>query len=165
MRQGLLAILIVALLLPGCGWRLRGAGVDLTGLSIQLQVNRDRVEPEFIDALTRSLRSSGVELVDDPDAAEGRLEISNVARGRRVTTVDARARANEYEVSYNVSFRVFDAEGEPLTVPQTYQASASYAYDREDVLGSRSREDRLVENLRETQARRVVARLSLLRAQ
>lgn len=131
-----------ALLLAGCGFKLRGAPDWPPELS-PIYVGGLGTRDPFYLALAQNLRSAGVEILDarSPEFAE--LRVVSLRERRRVLSVTGAARISEYEL-----IRVLDAE---LRVPGVaeaqplgpLQASRVYVFDASAVLSQSEREEEL----------------------
>ena len=160
-RQQAIAILLVSLLLsmlPSCGFHLRGDYKlpEQMKLTYVQAANRNS---ELIRHLKRTLRSSGVQLVDSQQQATAVLHISHEKTGRRVLSVDAQGRAREYELAYSVSFRV-SSETDFAVGEQTLQLERDFLFDAEDVLAKSSEESLLVRDMQVDMVRMMMRKLS-----
>ena len=110
--------------LVGCGFHLKGtnpsiAPVAYSKMSLALPSNAEELE----EKLSIHLGTAGVQLSNDPNAyvlrvldyTPRRLELN----GKLVETL----------LRLSVTFRIEDAQGNPITEPRTVMASRSYQYD------------------------------------
>ncbi|MEF8834040.1 MAG: LPS assembly lipoprotein LptE [Halofilum sp. (in: g-proteobacteria)] len=163
-RARLVAILILATILTACGWHLRGS-YDLP----------PEVTPVAVDGgggvaneLRDSLRATGALARSAEEPAASRLEILEENESRRVLSVDADGKVNEYEVRYEVRWQLTakgsdDKSRRILIAPGTLEANRSYDYSANAVLSRDEQEKRLIENTRADIARRILFRLRGLR--
>lgn len=110
--------------LTGCGFHLKGtspnvAPVAYANMSLALPQNTEELE----EKLNIYLGAAGVRISNNPnnyvlrvlDYSPRRLELN----GKLVETL----------LRLNVTFRIEDAQGNPVTEPRTVMASRSYQYD------------------------------------
>lgn len=161
MRRGLWigALLVVAL--AGCGFHLRGAGPGGAGLPVTFLQNNG-VGNEFVVDLRRALRSADAELAADPAVAEAVLTISGENRSRRVLSVGANGKVQEYELHYAVTFSISDASGTELLPARTASQTRAYAFDETDVLAKQSEEGLLYRDMRRDVIGEILRRLRLV---
>lgn len=136
-RRG--AIALLALLAPGCGFRLRRWDWAAAVQAVRVEVDRSI---DLDDDLLSALRSAGVSTADgDADVI---VALANQRDERRSVVATRSGRAAEYELSLQIEFTVFDAEGEALTPTRTLRSERVVRLDRDNIVGS-SEEQALVE--------------------
>ncbi len=155
LRYPLLALLLATL--GACGFQLRGTG--------QARVD---VESAHVDAargvrLARtvedSLRSAGVELAAEPDAAAYVLRLTDEQRNRRAASVTGQARVAEYEMSIGVRLAIH--RGQETVLPATsLLVERVYRIDRENLTGSSEEQALLVEEMERDLAQQVLRALT-----
>lgn len=149
-----------ALLLSGCGFQLRGEA----NLPPEMGRTQMIVNDEY-GTLARRVRvileRSGVQFV----AAEQATAILEIPQNEVVTevlTIADNARAREYRVTYTVRFRLTDAEGRELIDWQTLRQAREISFDEQQILASAREQEYLRDELAETMAQLLVARLESL---
>jgi LPS-assembly lipoprotein len=149
-----------ALLLSGCGFQLRGKA----NLPPEMGRTQMIVNDEY-STLARRVRvileRSGVQFV----AAEQATAILEIPQNEVVTevlTIADNARAREYRVTYTVRFRLTDAEGRELIDWQTLRQAREISFDEQQILASAREQEYLRDELAETMAQLLVARLESL---
>jgi LPS-assembly lipoprotein len=160
MRGAALLAVIGALLLSGCGFQLRGKA----SLPPEMGHTQMIINDEY-STLARRLRimleRNGVQFV----AAEQATAILEIPKNQVVTevlTIADNARAREYRVTYTVQFRLTDAAGHDLISWQTLRQSREISFDEQQILASSREQEYLREELAETMAQLLVARLESL---
>ncbi len=133
--------LFIALLLQGCGFHLKGARTVsplLAGLHV-----------EGYSPLALLIRSQISELrsVNSSKVKQTKLTIESAYFDNRVLTVDGQGKAIEYELRYQVKFRVDQEGGEVLLKSQTLDMDRSYYSSGEDELGRLSEADILKQDM------------------
>ncbi|BAZ93390.1 hypothetical protein TspCOW1_16700 [Thiohalobacter sp. COW1] len=152
-------VLLLALTLSACGFQLRGqanlppemARTQIQGLSEYSDLGRD---------LRRLLEGSGVQVVPSAEQATAILDIITNQAGRRVLSVQAGGKVQEYELIQRLVFSVRTTDGRLLLEPQELELAREYLYDRFDPLASGSQEGEI-----RAEMRRDITQLLMLRLQ
>lgn len=154
-----LPALVITLVLVACGWQLRGS-YNLPEEIKPIDVQGGGVAAELRDSLryTEAL----AENTDEP--AGSRVEILEENNSRRVLSVDIDGKVDEYEVRYEVRWQLTakgsdDQSRRILIAPLTFRANRSYDYEPGAVLSRNEQENRLIENMRDDLAQRILFRL------
>jgi LPS-assembly lipoprotein len=155
-----LLLVLTALLSSGCGYHLRGEA----NLPPEMQKTRLIIDDEY-STLARRLRvmleRNGVEFVA-ADQATAVLEIPQNQIVTEVLTIADNARVREYRVTATVKFRLTDTRGQELIGWQTLRQSREISFDEQRILASSREQEYLREDLAETMAQLLVARLESL---
>lgn len=112
-----LFILIISLMLTGCGFHLRGPRVLHEPLRVVYLKTQD---PYGLLAhnLRLSLKLSKVILVDRKEDATAVLAILNEKRSNRLIGISGTQETRQYNLTLTVTFQVRDPLGHPLISPQ-----------------------------------------------
>jgi LPS-assembly lipoprotein len=146
----------------GCGFHLRGATMGDLEMPVTA-IQNNGVGNNFAADLRRSLRSAGTEVVDDSDAAQVILTLSNEQRSRRVLSVGSTGKVQEYELFYSITFTASDHDGNTLLPVQSIKRVRSYSFDENDVLAKQSEENLLYRDMRRDAIAEILRRLQELR--
>lgn len=120
-------LVLVSLLLTGCGFHLRGDYGLSERLNPMVIVGVDAFSP-FYRELKNLFELSGVVLTEDPESARTLLRIEDESTDRLVTAVDDRGKASEYEMIRGVTFSLRDAaSGEKLVSSHTVKAGRVFS--------------------------------------
>ncbi len=155
----LAAILLLATTITACGWKLRGS------YNLPPEITPIAVEGGGVaDELRNSLRSSNALAESAVEPAATDLEILQEGDTRRVISVDANGKVDEYELRYEVRWQLTakgsdDKSRRILVAPTTFRANRSYDYNASTVLSTNEQEQRLIENMRTDIAQRILFRL------
>lgn len=125
--------------IAGCGFHLRGSVQLPTALSV-MTVMDARPATEIASQLRRSLERQGVTLREDASMV---LLFQGESFTKRVLSVDTQGRAQEYGLSYQVSFSLRDTQGELWLSVQNVGANRDMRVDPAAVLAAGSEEARL----------------------
>ena len=114
--------------LVGCGFHLKGtnpsiAPVAYSKMSLALPSNAEELE----EKLSIHMGTAGVQLSNDPNAYVLRVLDYTPLR------LELNGKLVETLLRLNVTFRIEDAQGNPVTEPRTVIATRTYQYDIETV--------------------------------
>ena len=162
MTRGLtfLWLLVLALSASGCGYQLRGEA----NLPPEMGKTRLIINDEYSTLARRvrvMLERSGVQFVG-ADEASAILEIPQNQIVTEVLTIGDNARVREYRLTHTVRFRLTDARGQELIGWQTLRQSREISFDEQQILASSREQEYLRQDLAETMAQLLVARLETL---
>ena len=112
--------------LVGCGFHLKGTNpssvpVAYSKMNIVLPANTDTLE----EKLSLYLTSAGVKLSNESDAYT--LHVLDYSPRK----LELSGKLRENIIRLNITFRIDDAQGNPLTEPRTITATRSYQYNEE----------------------------------
>ena len=114
--------------LVGCGFHLKGMNPSVAPIAYQkLNLIMPANTEELEEKLVMYLGAAGVQLSNQPDAYT--LRILDYTPRR----LELNGKLVETLLRLNVTFRIEDAQGKPLTEPRTLLATRSYQYDIETV--------------------------------
>jgi len=151
-------VIVVFLLLAGCGFQLRGA------VTVPPEMSRTFIETDdrhslFYRGLRDSLRAAGVEIVDSPVDATATFSITSDNTNQRVLSVSARNVPTEYEVYYTVVYGVVTRDRSLLSL-RSQTLTRDYTWDETRVLGKEKEEQVLREAIVDDLIRIVLFQLS-----
>lgn len=160
-QRGLRLVLPAAMLawLAGCGFQLRGSyevPAFLEAVSLKLPpAGGSNLGTELRLALERKhIATTGGDL---------QLEVVSEQLTRQTSSVDSSARAAEYVLIYNVTFRVNSSDGRLIGPLQTLILRRSYQYSAANVVGKSTEEETLVRELHTDAAQQIVRQLVALK--
>ena len=149
------ACLLLALLMAGCGFQLRGTAAlpfdtlyipNTTG-GIALDLKRN------IQSGTRTV------VVDDPKKAEAVLEFSEETREKHILSLAATGRVREFQLRYRVAFRVHDGKGGEFLPTSRVQLTRDVSFNDSDVLAKETEEQLLYRDMQFDMVQQVMRRL------
>jgi LPS-assembly lipoprotein len=162
MKRFLLAAMV--LLLSACGWQLRNAQVVPNNIG-SLHIATQAADNIFVSELTRALDVYGIDVVSSAADANYSVVIVDFRENRRIGTLNASARAAEYQLNEDVDFLITDPSGTPLTGLLTASVERSYEIEESDILSSDNEEQQVRLEMREEIVRQILNRLKVLPAQ
>lgn len=160
-----LMLLLVSCLivLEGCGFRLRGStGGELALPPLYIQSSGSN---QFVSELRQALGNTETRVVSERSAAALIVGVGAEKLDRRVLTVDASGRVQEYELHYAVSFAVKDAAARSVLGSQTLSERRSFEFTGEDVLAKEMEETQLYQDMRRSAVQSAMRRLQTLATQ
>lgn len=146
------------LLLAGCGFALRGT-TPLPPSLQTLELASARPDSDFEREARRALRNNGVTLVES--GSRYRLVLGAESASERTLSVNANARAGEYELSMRVDFHLSEA-GSLVSGPHAMATSRVYLTDPENAV-AKEEEAALIRNeMRRELAQQLLRQLQAL---
>lgn len=152
-----IALLLSALLLSACGFRLQGQAELPAQMSTTVIETSDPYS-HFVRRLTILLEQNGARVVDQGTSA-ARLEIPLNQFRKEILSIGDTARVREYKFSHQVRFRLVAADGTVLVPEQSLQQSRVISFDEQDILAAIKEEEYLREELADTLSRQVLRSL------
>lgn len=157
-RYLLSCIVGLSLLLAGCGFQLRGTGVDNVDLD-QLHITSVRPDSTIYRETRQNLEADGVRITP---SAPYHLQLLNENTDRVAVSYTGRATAAEIELRSELTFIITDAQGRPLVGPETLRTQRVYVNDRDNLVGTGEEEELLQREMQRDLARQLLFRLSSL---
>jgi LPS-assembly lipoprotein len=153
-------LLLTAVLLSACGFRLQGSGSLPPEFANTYIQTGDRYTP-FYRSLTNALRQRGVNVASGPSSATAIIEIRSDVSGQSVTAVSSRNTPLEYEAFYSVAFSVV-LEGQRVLVSEPITLTNRYEYDETTILGKEEEFERFLNSQADDIARQILVQLAKL---
>lgn len=150
-------------MLSACGWQLQGVRRVPETLS-PLYLDLSDEHSPFAQSLQQRLREAGVNVTLDRSKARAILHIGTDAGGHTVSSVSALNEPQQYDVFYNIDYRL-DRQGDDtanLLPPQALGVSRTMSYDKKLALAKLREEFALLDTLAAELADQVMRRLSML---
>lgn len=131
-----ICLILLLLLLSGCGFHLRGS-VNLSADMQTLHLESSAGESDILQELRRALNSSNVEVVNTSQPGVYSLGIGQEEVEERVLSVNSNARAGEYELSISVPVQLRSGQvlvfgPETLTIEKVYLADPNNAVAKQE---------------------------------
>lgn len=148
-------VLVLALALAACGFRLRGTAevpfqsVYVPGASgIALDLKRN------IQAGTRA------RVVDDPKEADAVLQFTEETRQKEILSLTGTGRVREFQLRYRVGFRVHDGKGADYVPASTIQLTRDVTFNDADILAKEAEEQLLFRDMQSDMVQQIMRRLA-----
>jgi LPS-assembly lipoprotein len=167
MRARLPRVAAAALLalLAGCGFHLRGngGGTALPDSWQAMSLKAASPNSEFTRVLRARFTASGIRWVDAPGASH-RLELGPERFAQRNLSINAEARAAEFELTLQATFAVRDGEGALVMGPETARVAKQMENDPRNVVGKAEEIRILREEMRGELAQQIIRRIAFFAA-
>ena len=152
-------VLFALAALGGCGFTLRGS-VDLPPALQTMQLESPVPDSEIVREVRRMLRNNEVTLTDAPGATTYRLGIGGEQASERVLSVNANARAGEYELTTSVAVQL--RRGTDVLGTETLSVSRVYLADPENAVAKNEEAELIRDEMRRELAQQILRRLQSL---
>lgn len=160
-----LHLILFGLILTSCGFHLRG-NQDLSNVLPEVQLQGINVHGDLSRELKRALINAQVNVIDE---SETLLSITKNRFSKRVLSLDSAGRANQYELSYQLTFslvkKVLSDENKTkqqvndLVPSQTITQKREYIFDTNLVLAKTAEETQLNNDMRQSAILQLIRRL------
>ena len=157
-----IAIVLTTLMISGCGWSLRGAGMIPDELNSMHVVSRDP-NGKLSRDLERALQSSGVEVPSSAADADYSLVILQERSLVRVATVNENARVSEQELIEEARFMIVNQEGVQVVLPAKVSVERIFEYDEDNVLATQDERELIRSEMRRDLIMQMLNRLRQLK--
>jgi len=156
-------LVLVVLLLGGCGFQLR----EKAQLPPEMKQTRLVIGDQyslFARRVRVLLEQAGVEIVNSADAT-AHLEIPQNDVVTEVLTIGDNARVREYRISHTVRFRVVRPDGKEIIPSQTIRQSREVSFDEQQILAVSRELEYVKQDLANTLSRLLISRLEVVGSQ
>jgi LPS-assembly lipoprotein len=155
-RCALLAASMIALLVAGCGFELRGSNV-LTGDPVQIYLDA----PTLVrNEVAIYLEGSNSRLLRSAEGADVIVTVGSEVYDRRVLSVDPNTgKEREFEVSLSIPVTARSGEGKVLLPQQTITLLRDYVFDSDQLIGASREESVLRLEMRRDAAQQLLFKL------
>jgi LPS-assembly lipoprotein len=158
-ESSVVAICVLVLSLSGCGFTLRGSA-DLPAALQTMQVESPNPDSGIVREVRRMLRNNNVTLTEAATDGTYRLGIGAEELSERVLSVNANARAGEYEITLTVAAQL--RRGAQTIGPETFTVSRSYLADPSTAVATNEEAELIRTELRRELAQQILRRLQSL---
>jgi LPS-assembly lipoprotein len=161
-RSSFIVMLAAALLLPACGFQLRGtATLPFNTLYVQAAPTSP-----FAIQLKRAVQSgSATRITDRPDQAEVVLQIMNELQEKQILSLGGGGRVREFQLRYRVAFRLTDSKNREHIPASEIVLRRDYSFNDEQVLSKETEEALLFRDMRNDAVQQLVRRLQATKLQ
>ena len=151
--------LVLALILAGCGFRLRGtADVPFQTLYVP---NAD--SGIALDLKRNVQAGTQAKVVDDPQKAEAILAFSTENREKNILSLTGTGRVREFQLKYSVGFRVHDGKGGDFIPQTTIALTRDITFSDTEVLAKEAEEQLLFRDMQSDRVQQIMRRLAVSR--
>ena len=152
-------LLIACLVMAGCGFRLRGtAEVPFKTVYVQ------GASPAFALEIKRNIRAgTRAQVVEDPKLAEAVVELSQERREKHILSLTGAGRVSEFQLRYQLVFRVHDGKGVEYVPPTTLLLTRDMSFSDAEVLAKEAEEQLLFRDMQNDMVSQILRRLAAAR--
>ena len=152
-------ILLIAVIISGCGFHLRG-DIILPALYERVQVV-DKGYSDVGNSLSRALENVGSKIVSSPEAATAVVTVLSRGTQRRALNVGG-SRVREYELQLDITFVVQNREGVQLADQQTVSVVRNFQNDPNNVLAKDNEEQIIRQEMMQPEIIQVLRRMKAI---
>ena len=160
MKRIALIFLLMASLVSGCGFHLRGTVILPDSIRT---VSIKSPDVKLRDALVNGLESNNVIIVNSPTSDSAQINISNVDFAREVRTIDDRGKSTGYVLILRASYTVVDSAGKELVKPSVATARRDYNFNQDQLLSATREEELYRDEMREDAAQSILRKMSRIK--
>lgn len=164
-KLNITALFLLSSFIVSCGFHLRGTQ-DFSTVLPEVAFQGESKHSELGRELIQALSAAKTSVLDESDTV---LMITQNSVSKRVLSLDSAGRANQYELSYRLSFsllRKVQDNGKPKLVdlipPQSINEKREYLFDANLVLSKADEENQLNNDMREKAILQLMRRLKFL---
>jgi len=146
----------LALVLAGCGFRLRGtAEVPFETLYLPSATSGIALD------LKRNIQAgTKARVVDDPSKADAVLQFTEETRQKEILSLTGTGRVREFQLRYRVAFRVHDGKGAEYVPPNTIQLTRDVTFNDAEILAKEQEEQLLFRDMQIDMVQQILRRLA-----
>jgi LPS-assembly lipoprotein len=153
-------MLVIAMVLSGCGFKLRGQAalpfesiyIDTGGFSL------------LGAELRRVIRTgSKTRIAEQPEDAEVVLRIVGEREEKHVLSLSTAGKVREFELRYRLAYRLLDRTANDIVPPGEIELRRDMTFDDTQVLAKESEEALLYEDMKADAVQQMLRRLSVVR--
>ena len=156
-------LLIVALMISGCGWQLRDSQIVASSIGT-IYLSSNNINTVLTKELKRALTTYGVP--SDATKVESNyiVVIVDFRENSRIASINSSGRVAEYQLNEDVDFYITDAEDNQILSLSTASVERVYEFREKDILASSNEEQRIRAEMRSELVRQILNRLRVLSA-
>ncbi|HKX37344.1 MAG TPA: LPS assembly lipoprotein LptE [Burkholderiales bacterium] len=149
-------VLVLALALAGCGFRIRGTA-DLPFQSLYVPGANTGIGLD----LKRNIEAgTGSKVVDNPAAAQAVMVFTEEAREKEILSLTSTGRVREFQLRYRVGFRVHDGKGTDYVPSNVIQLTRDVTYNDAEILAKEQEEQLLFRDMQADMVQQILRRLA-----
>ena len=150
------AVLALALVLAGCGFRLRGtADVPFQTLYVPNATSGIALD------LKRNIQAgTHARVVDDAKGADAVLQFTEETRSKEILSLTAQGRVREFQLRYRVGFRVHDGKGQEFLPASSIQLTRDVTFNDTEILAKEQEELLLFRDMQTDMVQLIMRRLA-----
>ncbi len=163
-KRRIFCVLTVAatLAFAGCGFKLRGSGIDAV-LPFKTMYVALPETSSLGTELRRNISGGGTtRIAANAKVADGVVEVLSETRNKEILSLNSQGRVREYALYYNVVFRVLNGKGAELLPPTTVALKRILSFNESEVLAKEKEEATLYRDMQSDAVRQILRRIAAL---
>jgi LPS-assembly lipoprotein len=149
-------LLIACLALAGCGFRLRGTA-DVPFKHVYVQGASAGIA---LDLRRQINAGTSARVVDDPKLAEAVVELTQERREKHILSLTGAGRVREFQLRYQLVFRVHDGKGAEYVAPTTLLLTRDMSFSDAEILAKEAEEQLLFRDMQADMVQQMLRRLA-----
>ncbi len=154
-KYSTITYLIIAVLLSGCGYQLRG-NIDLPSDLKQVSVVSQKYS-DLVRNISQRFSNSDIKVVNKSDRNLYRVKIVSEVFNRRQLSINISGRVNEYELIYNVTYQISGPDEK--SKEETLSLYRDYSFDENNIMGNADREAQIKKEMTSNAASLIFTKL------
>ena len=154
-KYSTITYLIIAMLLSGCGYQLRG-NIDLPSDLKQVSVVSQKYS-DLVRNISQRFSNSDIKVVNKSDRDLYRVKIVSEVFNRRQLSINISGRVNEYELIYNVTYQISGPDEK--SKEETLSLYRDYSFDENNIMGNADREAQIKKEMTSNAASLIFTKL------
>tara|TARA_Y100000768_G_C23929237_1_gene659193 strand:- start:120 stop:608 length:489 start_codon:yes stop_codon:yes gene_type:complete len=154
-KYSTITYLIIAVLLSGCGYQLRG-NIDLPSDLKQVSVVSQKYS-DLVRNISQRFSNSDIKVVNKADRDLYRVKIVSEVFNRRQLSINISGRVNEYELIYNVTYQISGPDEK--SKEETLSLYRDYSFDENNIMGNADREAQIKKEMTSNAASLIFTKL------
>ena len=160
MSRSAFAAVIVAAVLAGCGFQLRGS----TELPFStLWVGFSDASPLGVEFKRYIRGGTSTKLVDDVSTAQARLQVLGESREKEILSLDGTGQVREYTLYYIFVFKVDNGKGSDFIAPTRITLRRDISVNNDTILAKQAEEDLLYRDMQSDLVQQLIRRLAAVK--
>ena len=144
------------LALAGCGFRLRGTA-DVPFKTVYVQGASSALA---LDLKRHIIAGTRAKVVEDPKLAEAVVELTQERREKHILSLTGAGRVSEFQLRYQLVFRVHDGKGAEYVAPTTLLLTRDMSFSDAEVLAKEAEEQLLFRDMQADMVQQMLRRLA-----
>ena len=154
-------LLIITLIISGCGWQLRNSEIVASSLGT-VYLSSKIGDTALTKELRRAISIYGVSIGNTKAESNYIVVLVDFRQNSRIASINSRGRVAEYQLNEDVDFYITDADDKQILSLSTASVERVYEFREEDILASSNEEKRILKEMRGEIVRQILNRLRAL---
>lgn len=153
-----LVVTTVALLLCGCGFKLRGLA-DMPPWLNNVAIVMQSGHKDLVPLLKEQLKAYDIRVTPEPRNADYLLIIEQDNLQQKITSVSASTTPRQYQLLYTVVYSLVKRDAKPVISSRLVAVTRQLTLNNNRILGSESEESLITRAMRQDAVMQIISRL------